>query len=516
MRVLLISPCDSFVSYGLRMVSACLKQTGHDSTLLFVPADERGVRCYESRTIDIVAEMATNKDMIGISLFSNYYLVVKDLCQQLKRRLNIPIAIGGVHALVSPSDCLSFADYVFRGESEVAFSDFVTALDSDTPQSAFEANNLAFCYRGQPKTNQVRIPCDLDQLPFPDYDENHNFVSGFRIHKLSRNLLNHHLRCTYVAFPTRGCPFNCSYCCNNSYREQYRGQPVFRKRSVANVIRELVWYKSMGAQAIMFDDDAFIFVGDQYLEEFVVSYQQQVNLPISITGINPRVASTVERKLDILRPLNLTFMRMGLQSGSEKTRRSLYLRRDTNEDIMTVAKALSKRKISLTLDVILENPFESTDDLMQTSKLLASLPPGNYWVQSFALAFYPGTLLHQQAIEKGLISGDWERDLRSKYGYYGDIPDTAINKLIVRSHLLSPAAVDRLWTLRSRNTQAFTRAVNLLCWYSKVHGYAQKAKRVLAIYKSEGGRRIVTRATFAVQDGVARWLSERPRSWLGA
>jgi len=98
MKILLISPYSNVTSYGVRMLSACLKQDGHDSTILFLPqTNKRGFGSCSSLVVDQIVELALDKDLIGISLMSNYYLIIKDLCSRLKEKLNIPIVLGGVH-----------------------------------------------------------------------------------------------------------------------------------------------------------------------------------------------------------------------------------------------------------------------------------------------------------------------------------------------------------------------------------------------------------------------------------
>ncbi len=325
MKILLISPYPSLVSYGIRMLSACLKQGGHESAILFMPdTDDRGLVNCDQSAIDQIVELARGKDLIGISLTSNYFLVIKDLCNKLRRKLNIPIVLGGVHPTVSYGDCLDFSDYIFRGESELAFCDFVTNFNSENPRPLSQIDNLIYKEGNKIFINSIKNPSDLDRLPFPDYDGGHFIIVRNKKAVLSHKILQLFLKGSYMTFPTRGCPFKCAYCCNNSYHELYKNNKIFRYRSVPNLINELIWCKEkIDIDSLIFDDDAFLALNDLYLKEFVELFKNKINLPLAITSVNPQMAASVEGKLDILRSLNITFMRMGIQSGSEDIRKNV-------------------------------------------------------------------------------------------------------------------------------------------------------------------------------------------------
>ena len=73
---------------------------------------------------------------------------------------------------------------------------------------------------------ELRAVFDLDELPFPDKALFYEKVPYFSS--------------VYTIMASRGCPFSCSYCINNSLRKIYDNpRKYWRKRSIENVIEEL-------------------------------------------------------------------------------------------------------------------------------------------------------------------------------------------------------------------------------------------------------------------------------------
>jgi anaerobic magnesium-protoporphyrin IX monomethyl ester cyclase len=56
-------------------------------------------------------------------------------------------------------------------------------------------------------------------------------------------------------------------------------------------------------------------------------------------------------------------------------------------------------------DFILENPYETREDLMDTVRLLIKLPRP-YQLRAYALSFFPGTELYKKACADGIFYGD--------------------------------------------------------------------------------------------------------------
>lgn len=97
---------------------------------------------------------------------------------------------------------------------------------------------------------------------------------------------------------------------------------------------------------------------------------------------------------------------MGIQTGSERVNRNIYNRFVSNETVMRAATILNKYKDDMefpTYQFIISNPYENSDDLAQTIRLLQKLPKP-YTLEVAHLIFFPGCELSERAISDGLIS----------------------------------------------------------------------------------------------------------------
>ena len=99
---------------------------------------------------------------------------------------------------------------------------------------------------------------------------------------------------------------------------------------MGNVLEELKEIKKNlpYVDNIYFDDDSFILIKTEEIEEFCNGYKEHVDLPLSVTGITP---ATLRRdKLAPLVDAGVAFIRMGLQSGSESIKEE-YKRNYSNK-----------------------------------------------------------------------------------------------------------------------------------------------------------------------------------------
>jgi hypothetical protein len=75
--------------------------------------------------VEIEAEVAEIKpDVVGISsLFTPYYREALEVAARVKKRLAVPVVMGGSHASAAPASLLSspHVDYVIRGEGDKPF-----------------------------------------------------------------------------------------------------------------------------------------------------------------------------------------------------------------------------------------------------------------------------------------------------------------------------------------------------------------------------------------------------------
>ena len=72
MKISLISVHPDLQSFGIRSISACLKQEGHDVDLIFLQ-DREFKDKYLDKTMDDLGKLVKGSDLIGITLMTNFW-----------------------------------------------------------------------------------------------------------------------------------------------------------------------------------------------------------------------------------------------------------------------------------------------------------------------------------------------------------------------------------------------------------------------------------------------------------
>lgn len=425
MNIGLISPYPDILSFGVRTLSACLKNEKHDVKIIFLPS-EFWVK-YEDCVLENAVEALKHVDLIGISLMTNFFDNSVQITQKLKRDLKIPVVWGGVHPTLRPEECLNHADIVCMGEAEETLVELARRMEDGKDY----CNAEGICLKKKEKIifNRMRpLVQDLDSIPFQDYDsDTHYVINNKGAFRMSEDILKRYCRGNYVTFPTRGCPFGCSYCSNNVYNKMYAGQKIIRQRSIGNILKELTYVKNNlpGVQYIYFDDDAFFLYSTEEFKEFCSEYKKNIKLPLIVTGVTP--STLTMEKLSMLVDAGLSFIRMGIQTGSDRIKK-LYKRNYSNRQIEDSARIINEFKDKIgspQYDIILDNPWETDEDIVETLMFLTKLP-APYRIGIYSLTLYPKTELYEKAKEEGMIEDDL-KDIYRKY--YNGPKATYLNKL---------------------------------------------------------------------------------------
>jgi len=435
MKVALISPYSDITAYGLRCLSSYLKSLGHRVTMIFLPdyreevEDRRDADDYYPLTLMTeIARLCQGSGLIGISLMTYCFQRIAQLSDFLRTQLHLPVIWGGIHATIRPEECLAHADFACRGEGEECLARLVAALKEG--QAIYDIPNLVYRRDGQVVINPVApLVQNLDAFPRPDYVlEDHYYsrlnqpplkpmdLAGFE-ELMAMNPLSDPARgeIVYQTMASRGCPYHCAYCCNNFLRQLYARQKYVRFLEVETVIGELKDIKTRYPflNTVLLSDDSFFSAPMSWLREFAHRYGQEVGLPFRCLA-SP-LAITKE-KLALLTGVGLKGLQIGVQSGSEQTRR-LYQREGSAEAVIRAGQILTHFIPPLEppkYDIILDNPYETLEDLQDTIHLLMRIPPP-YRVQPFSLVFIPGTDLHSRAVKDGLIRDEQRQIYRKQF-----------------------------------------------------------------------------------------------------
>jgi len=431
----LIAPTPPDIcSFGVRSLSAFAKSKGHRVKSIFLPTSyerwetRRGlVHTYPDHILDSVVELVKDSDLIGISLMTNYFDAAVQVTRRIHSKLGTPILWGGAHPTVMPEECLDYADMVCIGEGEEALVEALERIGKGEPYDRIP--NIWTKRDGGIMKNPLRpLIQSLDSLPFYDFDLGAQYVIDLRSHEvveltkeLYRMILpkepyfNHSLQTSFRTYTSRGCPHHCAYCINRFLKRLYPGQRYLRMMGVERVIQETesLVNRFPFVETLVFFDDTFLARSEEEIAAFSESYRRRIGLPFRIQA-SPSTLS--KKKLSNLTGAGLVFVEMGIQSGSDRTKR-LYMRHTSNDMIVQAVRLIHSfqdRMIPPRYHVILDNPWESPMDVVDTVKMLARFPKPFSLAQS-SLVLYPGTPLFEKARKEGMINDIREEIYRKNF-----------------------------------------------------------------------------------------------------
>ncbi len=384
------------VQFGISYISALLKRNGHRTALAVVtPGDYRA--------LDSKVEAFRPGLVCFTSVYSEYRIICGAAEHLRRRHPGIPTALGGPHASLMPEKCMGdgWFDVVCVGEGEYPTLELAAQLEEGRRPSGIP--NLLIRSDGEVETNPTRpFLDDLDALPFPDREIWEEWVAqpAYRPSVLVG----------------RGCPFDCTYCCNHALRRLAPGRYV-RYRSPGNIVEEIEDFVARYPEAVQFYLEVETFGQDLGwafdLCEALRDMNRRLKRPLEF-GSNLRVTprTDFEPLFEAFAGANFRFINIGIESGSERIRREVLKRNYSNRDILRTVEAARSHGLEVGTYNLIGLPGETRRDFRETIRLNRECQPD--WFLLAAFFPYPGSDLHRTAVEQGLLEGLPDADLERR------------------------------------------------------------------------------------------------------
>ena len=382
MKVVFIQK-DSFAKLGIEQLSAVLKHHGHECDI-FIESGERKL---------IKSALNSGADLFAFSCTTGEEDWVSSTAAKLRQNAAAPVVVGGPHATFYPQFIKDNSiDYLCRGEGEDALPELLEAMAENPEQIVQIPNIWSKDLSGKIKSTGVRpLIEDLDSLPMPDFD----------IYTKYKYLVPYH-RDMFPVITGRGCPHNCSYCFNKSYKELYANKGKYmRRRGPQHVIEQLLQAKeAYGIRKINFVDDSF-FCFPSWLREFAELYKEKIGLPFVI---NIEATQTSEELARLVKEMGCICVRMGVETGNEHQRQTVFNKMVSDEQIRVAAGHVKQYGIKLITYNMLGLPGETVDNALETYSLNREIHTD--FAQCTLLQPYPGTAISEYIREKGLLKDE--------------------------------------------------------------------------------------------------------------
>ncbi|MBL7142412.1 MAG: cobalamin-dependent protein [Candidatus Pacebacteria bacterium] len=387
---------SGYFYHGIAYLSAVLKKDGHQTNLIQL-TKQISFAEFQKRI------KVLKPDLISFSSTSHMFHLVRQYAAVAKEITKVPIICGGVHPTICPEEVLSDEniDMICRGEGEMAFSELCQKIEKKEPTENIES--IWIKKDGKVFKNKIR-PCipDLNQLPFPDreiFDYPH---------------LNLEKKGVGTFMFSRGCPYQCAFCCEFALRKLYPNpQNYIRFRSPQLAIAEIkeTIKKYPFIKFVRFDDD-LLFVDRGWVKEFTKFYQKEVGLPFSA---DMRADLADEELFNTLKEAGAHLFRFGVESGNDYILKEVLNKGITTAQIKKAFKLSRKKGIKAQAYNMIGVPCEGVKEILDTIKLNAQIKPDI----SVVSIFYPykGTHLYDFCLQKGFLKEEKEKIPQNYYSY---------------------------------------------------------------------------------------------------
>jgi radical SAM superfamily enzyme YgiQ (UPF0313 family) len=419
MKVTLLTFDEEVYCLGVRLLSAHLKKEGYCVKTIFITPEATSklskYKChFSTKLLNEIYEACKDSDLIGMSLITNQFVQASDITRYLRDRgISSLIVWGGIEPTIEPEVCLEYADVVCVGEGEDALLELVRSVESGLKTKTVK--NMFFKDGTEIIRNEMRpLNADLDRFPLPDYScENHYIAHGDTFEALTRERLIAHqgerfrFRDKGLHYPimtSRGCPFACTYCCNSIYKKLYPKDKLLRWRSTDSVIAELkmIQEKVAPLEFVYFVDDNFTSRSVAEIEAFCKRYKEEINIPF-FCQVSPLTID--EERMEVLFRYGCAKVTMGVETGNKRVAK-MYKREKFHEAVPRAIALIEKYRSRMvsppTYQFIIDNPFETIDEMVETLHFAADLPqPWNNPI--YSLMLFPGSELYDRACSEGIM-----------------------------------------------------------------------------------------------------------------
>jgi len=299
-----------------------------------------------------------NPDVVGISsLFTPYYREALEVAARVKKRLDVPVVMGGSHASAAVESLLASAnvDFVIRGEGERAFVEFLGYLIGQ--RRIDQVSNLAYKRHGEFVFNPLGENFPIDELPQPELSD-----------LVPSDYLYAGKPMTFM-ITSRSCPHRCSFCSvHTTFGTKYR------LRSVDNVLAEIKLRYGQGYRVIDFEDDNLTYYKGKFKElcrRLIARFPNREMEFLAMNGIS--YLSLDEELLALMHRAGFSHLNLALVS-SDKAVRETTKRPHTIDAYLKIVRSAHELGFKIVSYQILGLPNESLDSMIQTLAFNARLP----------------------------------------------------------------------------------------------------------------------------------------------
>ncbi|HJP01972.1 MAG TPA: radical SAM protein [Planctomycetota bacterium] len=400
------------ISFSVAYLGAALKRAGHESTLVVL----RHGRF--KKELAAAIEKA-RPDLVCSTAVATEYPFIEKIARWTRERCpDAYHVVGGTHSILCPAEvCEGPWDAVCIGEGEAAIVELADTLErGETPRGI---DGWWIRHGTEVEKNPTRhFEENLDALAIPDRGIWREWIEDPRKHTI---------------LIARGCPFPCTYCSNHALSQTAEGK-FLRFRAVECVIAELKQVcEEFPETTYCYFEVETITSNRKWAFEFaehLKAFNAQRETPLEF-ATNFRVHPK-KRFLDFfeaLRGAGFSYLRIGIESGSDRIRKEVLKRYESNQDLLNTFEDAQSAGLQVYAYNLIGIPGETPEDFMETVKINQSSVIARSYIGIFYP--YPGTELATVCKERGIVVPpleDGAERFRARLGL-PEFPDRQVERL---------------------------------------------------------------------------------------
>jgi len=387
--------------YTIRMVpayiSSHLKQHGHHVDIHYSPytSDENSLKQNIAKAIN-----ECRPDIIGFSITTDNFWMLQIATNFIKKDYNIPVIVGGPHAIIDPESILELDGVlgICTGEGEIPMANFANAMAEG--KDIVGIDGLQF--RGQLHKSKRFMNTDINKLIYPDRDSYLQKYSGS-------------VRNGWIFQTHRGCPYQCAFCSEDFFKKAYQGEQYVRARRIDHLIDEIkntvTTYPSRLSNFVGFSNPT-LNIDRKWVHEFCGRYSAEINLPF---GCDIELSNLTKDMVQDLVDANCREVWIGYESGNDYIRKNILNKNLQAKEALTRIEVLRNAGIKVVLFVIVGLPFETENMMNDTYQSIKDAS-----IDAILPSIYfplPGTVLGELCYQEGWAEKVNKRNARPIQGY---------------------------------------------------------------------------------------------------
>lgn len=334
--------------------------------------DEHEVQYFEAHDATSLPEGLFDCDLIAISALTAQAFDAYSVARQLQDR-GVLVAMGGLHASVLPEEVAQHVDYVFVGEGERIWPEFLKLLPSRPSKKIWRASEFG------------RV--DFQNTPLPRYD----LLAGGNWNR-------------FPVQTTRGCPWRCDFCASSIMLLQ-----PYRKRPVREVIRDIRAIKKLRRRPFIELADDNTFVDLEWGKELCNALIPERIKWFTETDIS---VADDEELLRLLRLARCRQLLIGLESSNPDDLTGIELKTDFKRrragDYIESVRRIQSHGVTVNGCFVLGLDHQGPDIFERIFEFALAVPL--YEVQITVMTPFPGTPLYDRLLQEDRIiePGRWD------------------------------------------------------------------------------------------------------------